>query len=186
MVAHRFVESLLSRADDGPPAEEGWKVTVIGEEPRHPYDRVALTSFFGGASPEDLTLDPSFLDTDPRVRFVRGDAVARIDRSARRVTTASGLSVGYDRLVLATGSYAARLAVDGFDHDGCFVYRTLDDVEKLRAFVRAPVGGARPDAPRHGDRRRPARPRGRRGHAGARRRLHRRAVLGSPDVRAAR
>ncbi|HWI30349.1 MAG TPA: nitrite reductase large subunit NirB [Microbacterium sp.] len=129
MVAHRFVESLLTRS------EEGWKVTVIGEEPRHPYDRVALTSFFGGATPEDLTLDQSFLDTDPRVRFVRGDAVARIDRAATRVTTASGLSVAYDRLVLATGSYAARLAVDGFDHDGCFVYRTLDDVDALRAFV---------------------------------------------------
>lgn len=129
MVAHRFVESLLMRAGDA------WRVTVIGEEQRHPYDRVALTSFFGGASPEDLTLDASLWDTDARVRFVRGDAVTQIDRSARRVRTASGLSVGYDRLVLATGSYAARLAVDGFDHDGCFVYRTLDDVEHLRSFV---------------------------------------------------
>ncbi|HEX5729530.1 nitrite reductase large subunit NirB, partial [Microbacterium sp.] len=53
----------------------------------------------------------------------------------RRVTTASGLSVAYDTLVLATGSYAARLTVDGFDLNGCFVYRTLDDVEGLRAFV---------------------------------------------------
>lgn len=129
MVAHRFVESLLSRAG------EDWRVTLIGEEPRHPYDRVGLTGFFGGASPDDLTLDRSVLDGDERLRFVRGDAAARIDRTARRVTTKSGLSVAYDRLVLATGSYAARLSVDGFGLDGCFVYRTLDDVEKLRAFV---------------------------------------------------
>lgn len=130
MVAHRFVESLLARSDDD------WRVTVIGEEDRHPYDRVGLTSFFGGAAPDDLTLDRAVL-ADDRVRFVRGDAVARIDRAARRVTTRSGLSVGYDHLVLATGSYAARLAVDGFGLDGCFVYRTLDDVEGLRAFVEA-------------------------------------------------
>ncbi|MGL4255896.1 MAG: NAD(P)/FAD-dependent oxidoreductase, partial [Microbacterium sp.] len=130
MVAHRFVESLLTRADGS------WRVTVIGEEDRHPYDRVGLTSFFGGASADDLTLDRGVLE-DERVRFVRGDAVARIDRSARRVTTKSGLSVGYDRLVLATGSFAARLAVDGFGLDGCFVYRTLDDVERLRTFVEA-------------------------------------------------
>ena len=128
MVAHRFVESLLARAG------EAWRVTIVGEEDRHPYDRVGLTSFFSGASPEDLTLDRSVLD-DPRVRFVRGDAVRRIDREARRVTTRSGLSVSYDHLVLATGSYAAQLAVDGFGLPGCFVYRTLDDVERLRSFV---------------------------------------------------
>ncbi len=128
MVAHRFVESLLSRAD------ESWRITLLGEEGRHPYDRVGLTGFFSGASPDDLTLERTVLD-DERVRFVSGDPVARIDRAARRVTTRSGLSVAYDRLVLATGSYAARLAVDGFGLDGCFVYRTLDDVERLRAFV---------------------------------------------------
>lgn len=130
MVAHRFVESLRSRDPEGI-----WRVTVIGEEDRHPYDRVGLTSYFAGASADDLTLQRSILDEDDRVRFVRGDAVARIDRAARRVTTERGLSVGYDTLVLATGSYAAKLTVDGFDLTGCFVYRTLDDVEGLRAFV---------------------------------------------------
>ena len=128
MVAHRFAESLLSRAD------ENWRLTVIGDEDRHPYDRVGLTGFFTGASPQDLELDRSVLD-DERVRFIPGDGVARIDRDARRVTTKRGLSVSYDRLVLATGSYAARLTVDGFSLKGCFVYRTLDDVERLRAFV---------------------------------------------------
>jgi nitrite reductase (NADH) large subunit len=128
MVAHRFAESLLSRAG------EHWSVTIIGEEDQHPYDRVGLTGFFAGASADDLTLDRTIFD-DERVRFVRGDAAARIDRAARRVTTKSGLSVGYDRLVLATGSYAARLAVEGFGLDGCFVYRTLEDVESLRSFV---------------------------------------------------
>ncbi len=130
MVAHRFVESLRSRDPEG-----RWRVTVIGEEDRHPYDRVSLTSFFAGASAEDLTLTRATFDDDDRVRFLRGDAVARLDREARRVTTGRGLSIGYDTLVLATGSYAARLTVDGFDLSGCFVYRTLDDVEGLRAFV---------------------------------------------------
>jgi nitrite reductase (NADH) large subunit len=128
MVAHRFVDSLLSRSDDT------WRVTVLGEEPRHPYDRVGLTGYFAGASPEDLTLERSVLD-DERVAFVSGDPVVRIDRGARTVTTAGGRVERYDRLVLATGSDAARLAVDGFGHEGCFVYRTLEDVERLRAFV---------------------------------------------------
>ena len=128
MVAHRFVESLLSRADDT------WRVTVVGDEPRHPYDRVGLTSFFAGASTEDLELDRSPFD-DERVRFLRGRTVTGIDRDAGEVLVDTGERIAYDRLVLATGSYAARLAVDGYDHEGCFVYRTLDDVEALEAFV---------------------------------------------------
>lgn len=128
MVAHRFVESLLNRAGDD------WRITVIGDEDRHPYDRVGLTSFFAGASSDDLTLDRSPFDDD-RVQFLRGERVERIDREAQRVTIRSGRSVAYDRLVLATGSYAARLTVDGYGLDGCFVYRTLDDVEQLEAFV---------------------------------------------------
>lgn len=128
MVAHRFVESLLSRAD------ASWRVTLIGEETRYPYDRVGLTSFFAGTAADDLTLERSWLD-DGRVRFLPGDAVVRVDKAARAVTTRSGLSVDYDDLVLATGSYAARLAVEGFDLPGCFVYRTLDDVERLQDFV---------------------------------------------------
>jgi nitrite reductase (NADH) large subunit len=129
MVAHRFVESLLSRG--GPE----WRVTLVGEEGRDPYDRVALTSFLAGASIDDLTLDRTYLG-DERVEFMRGDAVVRIDREGRRVRTRSGREIAYDHLVLATGSYAARLAVDGFDLDGCFVYRTLDDLERLGDFVR--------------------------------------------------
>ncbi|WP_323987105.1 nitrite reductase large subunit NirB [Microbacterium plantarum] len=128
MVAHRFVESLLSRADDT------WRVTVVGDEPRHPYDRVGLTSFFAGASTEDLELARSPFD-DERVRFLRGRTVTGIDRDAGEVLVDTGGRIAYDRLVLATGSYAARLAVDGYDHEGCFVYRTLDDVEALEAFV---------------------------------------------------
>lgn len=128
MVAHRFVESLLSRTGDA------WRVTVIGDEQRHPYDRVGLTSYFAGASVDDLALDAGPL-ADERVTFLRGTRVTRVDMAEAAVLTDRGERIAYDRLVLATGSYAARLAVDGYDNDGCFVYRTLDDVEALEAFV---------------------------------------------------
>ncbi|WP_404435068.1 nitrite reductase large subunit NirB [Microbacterium aerolatum] len=128
MVAHRFVESLLSRAD------AAVRVTVIGDEDRHPYDRVGLTSYFSGTTPAELTLEREVME-DERVALLAGDRVTRIDRDGRSVTTRSGRVLTYDRLVLATGSYAARVAVDGADLPGCFVYRTLDDVQALRRFV---------------------------------------------------
>lgn len=130
MVAHRFVESLLSRT------RSAVQVTVVGDEGRRPYDRVGLTSYFDGATPEELALDPHVFDDD-RVTVIPGDRVVRIDRSRREVRTRSARTLGYDTLVLATGSYAARVAVDGADLPGCFVYRTLDDVQALREFVEA-------------------------------------------------
>lgn len=97
MVAHRFIESLLSRAEDAV------RITLLGEEQRRPYDRVALTSFFTGSTAEELTLDRRIVE-DERVDFLPGDPVVRIERADRRVVTRSGRVVGYDHLVLATGS----------------------------------------------------------------------------------
>lgn len=130
MVAHRFVESLLSRAD------ADVRVTVIGDEGRAPYDRASLTSVLSGATAEALELDRSVF-ADARVRLIPDDRVLRIDPSRRTVRTRSQRRYEYDALVLATGSYAPRVAVEGADLPGCFVYRTLDDAETLKEFVAA-------------------------------------------------
>ncbi|MBO3093328.1 nitrite reductase large subunit NirB [Cellulomonas dongxiuzhuiae] len=130
MVAQRLVEALRDRDTTGT-----WRVTVLAEEPRRPYDRVALTSYFSGRSPEDLSLgDPALWD-DPLVTLVRGDKAVGIDRDARVVAAESGRTFTYDHLVLATGSYAWVPPMEGADLDGVFVYRTLDDVAALRGYV---------------------------------------------------
>ncbi|WP_246046113.1 nitrite reductase large subunit NirB [Rarobacter faecitabidus] len=128
MVAHRFVESLLSGADGSV------RVTVIGDENRAPYDRVGLTRYFSGATPDDLVLDDAAL-ADDRVTLIPGDRVVHVDRANNCVATQSGATYVYDRLVLATGSYAARVEVAGADSSGCFVYRTLSDVQGMQRFV---------------------------------------------------
>ncbi len=130
MVAQRLVEALRDRDVDG-----AWRVTVLAEEPRRPYDRVALTSFFSGRTPDDLALGDAALWDDPLVTLVRGDAVTAVDRAARTVTAASGRTHRYDHLVLATGSSAWVPPMEGADLDGVFVYRTLDDVAALRGYV---------------------------------------------------
>jgi len=129
MVAHRLVEALVGRG-----ATDTWTIDVFGEESRPPYDRVALTSFFSDRDPDDLVLgDPSLWSTDG-VRLHRGVPVTAIDREARTVR-ARGRTYSYDALVLATGSYATVPPVEGKETPGCFVYRTVDDVAELRAYV---------------------------------------------------
>src|SRR3546814_7853973 len=54
-------------------------------------------------------------------------------KDARTVTTTTGETISYDALVMATGSYPFVPPVPGHDGDGCFVYRTLDDLDGIRA-----------------------------------------------------
>jgi nitrite reductase (NADH) large subunit len=130
MVARRLVDALRSRD----PAGE-WAVTLLCEEPRAPYDRVALTSYFTGRDPEHLALGGQESWDDPLVTLRRGVAATAVDREPRTVATSDGRTLPYDSLVLATGSYAAVPPVPGKDLRGAFVYRTIDDVAALRAYV---------------------------------------------------
>ena len=130
MVAHRVVESL--RARDG---DRRWRVTVLGDEGRRPYDRIALSTVVDGGDPAALELGAPLLWSDPRIELRADDAAVAIDREARVVLTQSGARIPYDRVVLATGSSARLPAVPGSQLDGVFVIRTADDALALRAWV---------------------------------------------------
>ena len=64
-----------------------------------------------------------------------GDAAVTLDPAGRSVVTASGAEIAYDHLVLATGSAPFVPPVPGRDLAGVFVYRTLDDVDAIRAWA---------------------------------------------------
>ena len=73
-----------------------------------------------------------------------GDAVASIDpEQADRSRPATGRRIAYDALVLATGSYPFVPPLPGNDAPGCFVYRTLDDLEAIRDYADRTAGRAR-------------------------------------------
>ncbi|PZG22214.1 nitrite reductase large subunit NirB [Nonomuraea aridisoli] len=125
--AHRFVETLAGKGFDG-------RVTVIGEEPRPAYDRVHLTSYLSGTSADELTYAvPGGIVTRLATR------VTAVDREARHVVTADGGAEPYDVLVLATGSAPFVPPVPGAEH--AFVYRTIEDLDAIRAAAKDAVEG---------------------------------------------
>ena len=128
MVGQRFLEAVATG-----PAAERCDLVAFCEESRVAYDRVHLTEFFSGRSAEDLSLvAPDFLERHG-IRMLIGDAAVAIDRVAKTVTSRSGTVIPYDRLVFATGSYPFVPPVPGHDRANCFVYRTIDDLEAIRA-----------------------------------------------------
>ena len=132
MVGHRFVEAMRARDADGT-----WRITVLAEEADAAYDRVGLTGYTEHWDRARLALPGNDYANDSRVRLRLGASVGTIDRPAKAVITADGERVDYDALVLATGSYAFVPPVPGHDLPGCHVYRTLDDLDAIRADAKA-------------------------------------------------
>jgi nitrite reductase (NADH) large subunit len=128
MVGHRFVEALTARDTAG-----RFLVTVLSEEPRAAYDRVALSSYFDGADEAALRLPALPPSQRARVDLRLGVSAASVNPDLRVVVTSTGETLPYDELVMATGSYPFVPPVPGHDAPGCFVYRTLDDLEAIRA-----------------------------------------------------
>jgi nitrite reductase (NADH) large subunit len=140
MVGQRFVEALRERDEAG-----RWQVTVLAEEPRRAYDRVAMSSYLDGADAASLDLVPPGCyepgASGPGTSQLRlGEAVTAIDRAGRTVTTSRGACLGYDALVLATGSAPFVPPVPGSALPGCFTYRTLDDLDAIRAWAHGAAG----------------------------------------------
>jgi nitrite reductase (NADH) large subunit len=120
-------------------ADGTWRITVLAEEADAAYDRVGLTGYTEHWDRARLALPGNDYANDSRVRLRLGASVGTIDRPAKAVITADGERVDYDALVLATGSYAFVPPVPGHDLPGCHVYRTLDDLDAIRADAKAAV-----------------------------------------------
>jgi assimilatory nitrate reductase electron transfer subunit len=122
-------------------------LTVLGEEPRHAYNRILLSTVVaGGLGAESVSLHDETWADKRQVDLRLGVAAARVDRSARRVDLTDGGTVEYDALVLATGSRPFVPPVDGLTGedgelaDGVSAFRTLDDCARI-------IGRARAGAP---------------------------------------
>lgn len=125
MAGHRLVEALLARPER--PA-----ITVIGAETAPAYNRILLSPLLAGEMERDaLTLRDADWYAEQGIELVLGERVESIDRAARRLTTDADRELGYDRLVLATGSTPARPPVPGLELPGVHVFRDLHDADAL-------------------------------------------------------
>jgi 3-phenylpropionate/trans-cinnamate dioxygenase ferredoxin reductase subunit len=123
------------------------RVVLIGDERQRPYMRPPLSKKFlaGDLAEERLYLRPrSFFESND-IELIADATVESIDATARRVHLDNGLRLGYDKLLIATGSRPRELHVPGSascipargtprraDGPGVLYLKTLDDSVRLR------------------------------------------------------
>lgn len=130
MAATRLVDELSQRALGR------YSIAVIGAEPRLAYNRVLLSPLLAGEIGEpEIELKPAAWWQARGVSMLYGKPVTTIDRSAKTVTLADGLTLPYGKLVLATGSRPLMPPVPGFELPGVATFRDTADVEAMRAYA---------------------------------------------------
>jgi nitrite reductase (NADH) large subunit len=126
MAAARLVEELSAVALGR------YAIAVIGDEPRLAYNRVLLSSVLAGeTASHEIELKPAAWWRDRGVTLKYGCAATEIDLGRRQLRTANGESIGFSKLVLATGSTPLRLNVAGAELAGVHTFRDARDVDLL-------------------------------------------------------
>ncbi|HEX4304369.1 MAG TPA: FAD-dependent oxidoreductase [Rhizomicrobium sp.] len=109
-------------------------ITMVGDEPFPPYQRPPLSKAYlmGTMERDRLFLKPDAFYRDARCDLILGVAVERIDRAERQVHLADGRALGYDKLLIATGSRVRKIKCPGADLPGIHYLRGIEDVDGLR------------------------------------------------------
>jgi nitrite reductase (NADH) large subunit len=122
----KFVKYKLSKKYD---------LIVFGEEQYPAYDRVNLTNYFIVSSAEELFMAPVSWYAENKIVLRRGEQVIEISRSEKLVKTSNGQTESYDKLIFATGSNPFVPNINGLKLAGVFVYRTIDDLNKIKSYI---------------------------------------------------
>jgi 3-phenylpropionate/trans-cinnamate dioxygenase ferredoxin reductase subunit len=115
------------------------ELTLIGEEPRLPYSRPALSKGYlrGQERFEDQLVNPADYYGKHGITVRLGARATRADPARRVVELGGGETVPYDRLLVATGGRNRALRAPGADLPGIFRLRTIEDCDRIRTAARA-------------------------------------------------
>ncbi len=113
-------------------------ITLIGDEPEPPYSRMAIPYYLAGKINESgtyLRKQPDYFNQ--RRIEIRHDRVDSVAPSMHRLKLQSGGELGYDKLLLATGSTPLSPPVEGVHHERVVHCWTLDDARRIARFTQS-------------------------------------------------
>ena len=107
---------------------------LIGDEPHPPYQRPPLSKKYllGDLERERLFIRPPEWYADQGIETRFGTRVAKINRADKQVLTDNGETIGYDKLVLCTGSHARGIPAEiGGELEGVYLLRDIGDIDRM-------------------------------------------------------
>jgi len=110
-------------------------IAIIGDEPELPYERPPLSKeyFAGEKEFERIQLRPAKYWDEREVTMLLGKRVMSVDPAGHTVTTDGGETIGYGKLVWATGGSPRMLPIPGGDLPGVQGVRTKADADAMKA-----------------------------------------------------
>lgn len=116
--------------------KKGWqgRIALVGDETSLPYQRPPLSKAYykGEVSAEKLLIKGPQVYENADVDLHLGRTAVRIDRDKKTVELDGGQFLEYSKLILATGTRARQLPVEGADLPEVHTLRTLADVDKIK------------------------------------------------------
>ena len=108
-------------------------IAIVGDEPEIPYERPPLSKdYLAGDKPfERILIRPAAFWPERAVDMLLGRRVTSVDPATHQVTTADGATIGYGRLIWATGGSPRSLVCSGHNLAGVHAVRNRADVDRL-------------------------------------------------------
>ncbi|MCB5951605.1 nitrite reductase large subunit NirB [Enterococcus sp. BWT-B8] len=140
MAGVRTIEEILERDPDK------YEVTIIGEESYPNYNRIMLSNVLQKKmTVDEIITNPLTWYEENQIQLINHDPAVKLDAENKCATTQSGKEIFYDKCILATGSRAFILPVEGSTLPGVVGFRTIDDTEAMldaaKSFKKAVVIG---------------------------------------------
>ena len=133
MAGARLVEEVLGKG-----GRDQFDISMFGDEPYGNYNRILLSGVLSGThNEENIFINPLEWYEKNNVTLYAGARAIGVDRRAQTLHASGGLSVQYDKLVIATGSVPfvppmeGLYSAEGSFRQGIFVFRTLDDCVQM-------------------------------------------------------
>lgn len=120
--------------------QSGWEgeILLISEEPHLPYHRPPLSKAFmtNAKSFDDILIRPLEAYEKANIEMKLATHVEQISAENKTITLKNGETLGFDKLVLATGARVRKIPIVGADHDRVYYLRNLEDVERIKSEIR--------------------------------------------------
>ncbi len=121
-------------------ADPDGSIAIVSEEPHRLYSRVMLSKpgFFLGQIPfERIWLRKEAWYAEKKIDFIGGRTAVRLDPKEDKVLLDDGSTLGFEKLLVATGTCARKWGVPGAQKSGVHYLRTLDDVKGVMQAVKS-------------------------------------------------